>query len=116
MNIELIQKVVEAAKEKKAERVVALDLRGKSDICDYQVVCSAPTDRQTKAIANHLAQVCRDELGLMASSIEGANTGHWILMDYGSLMIHIFMGPMRDYYSLESLWPGAMIDNLNPSS
>ncbi|MDD9950918.1 MAG: ribosome silencing factor [Zetaproteobacteria bacterium] len=110
MKYEMLKKLVDAAKDKKAERVVVLDLQGKSDICDYQLICSAATDRQTKAIASHIDKVCRADLKLTPASIEGVQTGHWILLDYGSLMVHVFMGPMRDYYALESLWPGAIMN------
>jgi len=108
LSLELAKVAAEAARSKKAERVVFLDLRGKSDICDYQVVCSGITDRQTRAICDAVEETCRDNMSIRPASIEGRGSGHWILMDFGSLLVHIFMEQLRDYYALESLWPGAV--------
>lgn len=108
MSLQLAQIAAEAARNKKAQRIVLLDLTGKSDLCDYQLICSGDTDNQTKAIADAIEGECKSKLNLRAASIEGRASGHWILLDYGSTIVHIFMSQLRDYYALESLWPGSI--------
>jgi ribosome-associated protein len=92
---------------KKAIRPVLIDLRGQSDLCDYQFICSGQNSRQVKAIADAVEQRCRAAYGVKPSAIEGKSTGNWILMDYGYALVNIFFESYRDYYALESLWPRA---------
>ena len=110
MSIELAKAAWEAAKDKKAKRLIFLDLRGKSDICDYQIICSGDTDKQTKAICDSIEETCLREVKVKPAAIEGRGSGHWILLDYGGVMVHIFINQLRDYYALESLYPGSIAD------
>jgi ribosome-associated protein len=96
-----------AANEKKASRMTALDLRGLSDLCDVQMICSGENERQTKAIADAITGHIKQKGGGHPVAVEGLQTGSWILIDYGSVIIHVFMNEYRDYYALESLWPTA---------
>jgi len=101
---------IEAAKaavEKKATRLTALDLRGLSDMCDVQFICSGENERQTKAIADSITGHIKQKSGINPLAVEGMQTGSWVLIDYGSVIIHVFMNEYRDYYALESLWPTA---------
>jgi ribosome-associated protein len=96
-----------AAIEKKASRIIALDLRGLSDICDIQLICSGENERQTKAIADSITSHIKQQGGPTPVAVEGLQTGSWVLIDYGSVIIHVFMNEYRDYYALETLWPTA---------
>ncbi len=101
---------IEAAKaalDKKATRLTALDLRGLSDMCDVQMICSGENERQTKAIADAITAHIKQNGGGNPVAVEGLQTGGWVLIDYGSVIIHVFMNEYRDYYALESLWPTA---------
>ena len=109
--IELAREAAVAAAEKKAARPVLLDLRGLSDICDFQFICSGQTDRQTQAIAKGIEDRCRQS-GIKPFAIEGQQNGNWILLDYGATLVHIFLENLRDYYSLESLWTKAKFIDL----
>ena len=93
--------------EKKAIDIKILDLNGKSDICDYQVICSGESDRQVQAIAQEVDRVARKDLGIKPSNIEGTQTGQWILIDFGATMVHVFLQDTRNYYAIEQLWPEA---------
>ena len=108
MNEKLAHLAASAARDKKAARVVIMDLRGKSDICDYQLICSGESDRQTRAIADEIEGRLRKEMQTKPFAIEGKGSGHWILMDYGSTFVHIFLNQVRDYYAIENIWPDAV--------
>jgi ribosome-associated protein len=97
--------------DKKAGRLVLQDLRGLSDMCQYQLICSGTNERQTQAICQGIEDQLR-KVGLRPLAIEGKQTGQWILVDYGSVLIHVFFNYIRDYYSLEELWPGARFVDL----
>ena len=96
--------VTDAANEIKAFRLVVLDVRQMSDVCDYQIICSGENNKQTVAIANSVEHKLKTSLGIRPLAIEGKEQGRWILIDYGSVMVHIFFEPLRDHYGLEDLW------------
>jgi len=92
--------------------LVLLDLRGLSDLCDYQFICSGDNENQTRAITGAIVESLLLKLKLKPVAIEGKQTGHWILIDYGMLIVHVFYEPLRDYYKLEELWSAAKIVDL----
>ncbi len=93
--------------EKKGEDVVVLDLRGRSDVCDFFVVASGKTTNQVQAIArnvnNQLASI-----GQKPKGIEGQDQGRWSLLDYFDVVVHIFLEETREYFQLEKLWADGM--------
>jgi|LauGreDrversion4_2_1035121.scaffolds.fasta_scaffold00221_31 ribosome-associated protein len=105
-SLEIARLAAEAASDKKAQRMVLQDLRGLSDLCQYQLVCSGDNDRQTRAIADSIEERCK-KLGVRPVAVEGKQTGNWILIDFGSVLIHVFLEGLRDFYALESLFPKA---------
>jgi ribosome-associated protein len=109
VSLEIARVAVKAAQEKKANNIVVLDLRGRSDVCDYQIVCSGDSERQAMAIAESIEQLCKASMNILPFAIEGKTSGHWISMDYGSIIIHVFLKSLRDYYAIESLWPNASL-------
>ena len=107
--MEALQAVVVAAGDKKAEEIIVQDLRGLSDLCHYQVICSGNNSRQTMAVADFVEETLRKKWKLGPLAVEGKKDGSWVLLDYGLFMVHIFDGPVRRYYSLEQLWPKAKL-------
>ena len=105
--MDVLKVIHHAALELKAENVKILDVRGMSDVCDTQYICSAQSTKQVQAIADHIEVSCRQKAHLRPASVEGKNSGNWILLDYGAIIVHIFMNEMRNYYALEELWVGA---------
>jgi ribosome-associated protein len=99
--------VATIAADKKATRIVVLDLQGTSDICEHMVVCSGSNDRQTRAIAQAVEDTLKVRAGMSPLAVEGKQNGHWILLDYGGILVHVFFDYLRDYYAIESLWPKA---------
>lgn len=103
---DIAREAATAALDKKALRPVMLDLRGQSDLCDFQFICSGDNNRQTRAIAEAIEARCKAG-GVRPFAIEGKESGNWILLDYGSTLIHVFFDYLRDYYAVEQLWPKA---------
>lgn len=97
---------VDAALGKKAINVIALDLRKVTSFTDFFIICSGRSNRQVSAIAEHI-NVDLKKRGIRPLSIEGMKEGHWILLDYGHIVIHVFYEPVRDFYDLEGLWSDA---------
>lgn len=102
----LVERVAELALSKKAENVVALDLRGLSSSCDFFVICHGLSDVQVKAIADAIRDGVRDD-GEHVWHMEGYEARQWILLDYVDVVVHVFEAERRDYYQLERLWGDA---------
>jgi ribosome-associated protein len=97
---------VKAVLGKKAESVVVLDVRGLTSIADAFIICSGRSNRQVSAVADHVERFLKQE-GIRPLSVEGRKEGHWVLMDYGQVIIHIFYTETRTFYDLEGLWVDA---------
>lgn len=80
-----------------------IDLRGKSPIGDYMVICSGRSSRQVSAISEKLADRLKQEMGIIAK-IEGKDAGDWVLIDTGDVIVHVFRPEVRDFYQLEKMW------------
>lgn len=90
----------------KAEEIVQIDLRGRSEIADYMVICSGRSTRQVTALADKLSSRLKEEFGRVAK-IEGKAAGDWVLLDTGDVVVHIFRPEVREFYQLEKMWlPG----------
>ena len=98
----------EAALKKKALDVTILDLSGLTFIADYFVICSGESTTQVKAISEFIEQEFASKR-VKPLGVEGAVHSHWILLDYGDVIIHVFEKETREYYNLEKLWMDAKI-------
>lgn len=95
-----------AAIDKRAENLKILDLTELSGFTDFFVLCNGSSDRQVKSISDAIDHAMT-QAGAQLVSIEGYSEGRWILMDYGDVVIHIFLDALREYYALERLWSDA---------
>lgn len=95
--------VLTSLESDKAEDIVQIDLRGKTAIGDYMVICSGRSTRQVTAISEKLAQAVKDAFG-HTPRIEGKDTGDWVLIDTGDVIVHVFRPEVRDFYQLEKMW------------
>ena len=105
-SLELARRIVELAEDKKAAEIVLLDLGGLTTMADYFVICSGGSERQLEAIAGGIIASLRDER-VKPIGREGTSASHWILIDFGSVIVHVFTPPERDYYGLEKHWSEA---------
>ena len=94
------------ALEKKACDLVVMEVRELTSIADYFIICSGRSDRQVQSIAQGIDENL-SEAGLAPLSVEGANRGHWVLMDFSDVIVHIFYEPVREFYDLDGLWDRA---------
>lgn len=104
---ELARIAAAAADEKKAEDIVLLDLEDLSDVCDYFLICSADNTRMLSSIVDEVEEKVKKNTGLSPLSHEGRAGASWVLLDYGSVVVHVFLPDTRDYYRLERLWGDA---------
>jgi ribosome-associated protein len=104
---ELLARILTSLDDDKAEDVVQIDLRGKTAIGDYMVVATGRSSRQVAAMAEKLVDRLKQEFGRI-SRIEGKETGDWVLIDTGDVIVHIFRPEVREFYQLEKMWmPGS---------
>lgn len=105
-----ISVIAKAADDKKAFDVTILDIKGLSSVADYFIILSGNTTRQAVSIGENIEDQMSKE-GYDVFNKDGYNTGKWVLLDYGDILVHIFEKEERDYYDLERLWiDGRMID------
>ena len=97
----------EYAANKKAEDVIAIDLRGISSLTDYFVICSGTSEPHLKAIAGEIEGKLQEEHGLRPHNVDGYPVSQWIVVDYYDVLVHIFHVDKRGFYSLEDLWSDA---------
>lgn len=98
---------VRAAQGRKAADLVILDVRKLTSFADVFIICSGRSNRQVSAIAEHIREDLK-KTGKKPLGVEGLSDGQWVLMDYGHLLIHIFLEPVREFYDLEGFWSGAV--------
>ena len=113
----LCDTIVEGMQEVKAKDIVVLDLREiESAVCDYFVICTGESSTQVDGISSSVSRHTRKEIGEKPWRIEGKNNSEWVLMDYVSVVAHIFYKETRSFYEIEDLWADAVrndIPNLN---
>ncbi|HEX8739423.1 MAG TPA: ribosome silencing factor [Casimicrobiaceae bacterium] len=104
MRLDRLQRIaVDALEDIKARDIKVLDVRKQTSLCDGMIIASADSARQAKALAQHV----RDRLkegGVAILGVEGEESGEWVLVDAGSLVVHVMQPAVRAYYNLEELW------------
>ena len=104
--LEMARRIVALAEDKKASDIALLDVSSLTSLADYFVICSGASERQLAAIADGIAEGLKAE-GALPLGREGAAGAHWVLLDFGAVIVHVFAPPERDYYQLERLWADA---------
>ena len=103
-----IQAALEAADDRKARNVIAMDLRGLSTVTDYYVVASGTSDAHVRGVAASVLERMA-KLGLHPHHVEGLQTGRWALLDFFNFVVHVFHPEARGFYQLERLWNDAPV-------
>ena len=101
-----LDRYIEAASEKKALNLIVLDVRDLTSIADVFIICSGRSNRQVNAIADSIVAKLKKHK-IKPLSVEGTREGHWVLLDYGHVIIHVFYEPVREFFDLEGLWADA---------
>jgi ribosome-associated protein len=95
--------VLGSLEDSKAEDIVTIDIAGKSALGDYMIVVSGRSNRHVSAIADHLITDLKDE-GFGSPRVEGLETGDWVLIDTGDIIVHVFRPEIREFYNIEKMW------------
>ncbi len=101
-----IDPYIKAVMGKKTMEIIVLDLRELSSVADVFILCHGRSHRQVSAIAEFIRTELKKQ-SLMPLNVEGIAEGHWVLLDYGHVIIHVFYEPVRRFYNLEGLWVDA---------
>lgn len=100
---------MDLASDKKGEHVLLMDMRQVSPITDFFVIVSGTSDRQIKAIVDHISQEIKLRHSTLPWRTEGSANGGWVLIDYADVVVHVFLPERRAYYDLEGLWREAPV-------
>jgi len=95
---------MEAALEKKALEPMLLEVKDHSSYTDYILLLSGRSDRHVQAVADAVLDAMKKARGLQPIGVEGKRDGHWTLLDFGDVVVHVFYHPVREFYDLEGLW------------
>lgn len=109
---EILKGIFDQLEEKQAEDIMILDVQKITSIADYFVIASADNERKVKAIADAVEEYV-EKNDMMIRAKEGMSTAKWILMDFGSIIIHIFKNDERDFYNIEKIWKDGI--NITPN-
>ena len=110
---QILAAVLASLDDDKAEDIVQIPLRGKSEMADFMVIASGRSTRQVAAISEKLADRLKQELGVLCKT-EGAEVGDWVLIDAGDVIVHVFRPEVREFYQLEKMWlPGGVSAKAN---
>ena len=103
MSQRLLAHILKSLDDDIAEDVIEIDLRGKSEMADFMVICSGRSSRQVSSISQKLKDRLKQDLGV-SSKLEGKDAGDWVLVDAGDVIVHVFRPEVREFYQLEKMW------------
>lgn len=106
--------IVAAAEDKKANYITEIDLRGKTLIADFFIICSGTSNIHIRAIADGIIESLEKQ-GTRQRRMEGYSEATWVLLDYGDLIVHVMSEEQRHFYGLEKLWTGASVPSYAPA-
>lgn len=106
-SVQIEKIVLKALDTNKAEKIISIDLTGKTDIADRMVVASGTSARHVGALADHVV-VALKKAGYVSVPTEGREDGDWVLVDAGDVIVHIFKPETREHYNLEKMWTGTI--------
>lgn len=111
MTIELKELVKSALEDIKGENIVELDVIGISDVADTLIICTGASNRQVKSLANNVMDEAK-KINIRPIGVEGMDSGDWVLVDYGSVVVHIMLPVSRTFYELEKLWSSKPVNQI----
>jgi len=110
---QLVQTITKGIQEKKGSNIVVADLKDiDGAICSYFVICQGNSPTQVEAITESIGDFAHKELGEKPTKVVGLENAQWVAMDYGDVLVHVFLPDIRDYYDLEHLWDDAALTRI----
>ena len=110
---EVIKKIIEGIQEKKGKEIVVVDmLKLGNSVCDYFVICQGNSPNQVNAITGSIEDTVRTGCGKKPYAIDGLRNAQWVAMDYGDILVHIFLPDVRKFYDIEHLWADASVTSI----
>ena len=110
---ELITNIIKGIEEVKGTDIDILDLREiENTVCDYFVICNGTSNTQVNAIVNSVQKIVSKALKDKPWHVEGVDNAEWVLMDYVSVVVHVFQKHIREFYDIEGLWGDAKITSI----
>jgi ribosome-associated protein len=104
-----LELILASLEDSKAEDIVTINIAGKSALGDYMIVVTGRSNRHVVAICEHLVTDLKDE-GLGSPRVEGQESGDWVLIDTGDIIVHVFRPEIREFYNIEKMWAAPDID------
>jgi ribosome-associated protein len=101
--LEIAQTIINVLEEKKGEKILLIDINQISSFTDYFIICTGTSDRMLDALADSVVKSVHEKHNIKGR-IEGTSRCGWVLIDFGSILVHLFSPDQRDYYQLEKLW------------
>ena len=109
----LVETITKGIQEKKGQHIVVADLQGiEGAISNYFVICQGNSPSQVEAITESVSDMAREELGEKPTTVVGLENAQWVAMDYGNVLVHIFVPDLRMFYDLEHLWDDAELTHI----
>ncbi len=109
----LVESITKGIQEKKGQHIVVADLKSiEGAICRYFVICQGNSPSQVEAITESIGEMARKELGEKPATVAGLENAQWVAMDYGDVLVHVFLPDVRAYYDLEHLWDDAALTEI----
>ncbi len=111
---ELLQNIIEGIQEKKGRNINSINLEGVTGaICDYFVICEGNSPTQVSALAESVEKIVKDRTNESPIRVQGKQQSEWIGMDYGDVIVHIFLPELRGFYNLDVLWEDAISERIH---
>ena len=104
------KKIHKVLSDNKAKDIIKIDLKKKSSIADFMIICSGTSNRHVISLSNYLVETLKKEK-LNTLNVEGKTNGDWVLVDAGDVIIHLFRSEVREYYGLEKMWAEEKINS-----
>jgi ribosome-associated protein len=110
---EIIEQIVEGIQDKKGKEIVVVDMLNLGNsVCDYFVICQGNSPTQVSAIADSIEDTVRINCAKKPYSVDGLRNSQWVAMDYGDILVHIFLPDVRKFYDIEHLWADATLTTI----
>lgn len=110
--IETLNAIAQIIYDKKGINILAIDVQGLSTITDYLLIAEGNVDRHVSSLAHAVIEGLKEMGGPQVLHTEGLKSGDWVVLDYGEIMVHLFMPGLRERYALEHLWPESKLIDL----